>query len=1501
MPQLTIQITDPKLAHNYARQILVGSAFAFIAPKPSDDMLLAQMQNFYGQPKRRTIGLLPDGQIFPGFKLNTENRPFKLSPVLLPDKEIYQAIREQVHLLLIAPNWLRANCQDPAKSQMRTQIVIEKNGCHYRTQTVDLAPSGLTLVALTTLPEGNYRVYWKGEEATDYQGNKAECHFSVVEYVLSPLQATLLSYKLQELSLNCRLRVERFSQPFNQAVQVELWSGEQRLCQQLLEPVTTGIYHASLNLQSNPTDRLELRVSHLDQVATVVIPGSHQGERNTTLLSGLGREVFASLMPRERQQPIRGLYLSENSMVKTAPVIIVDPAPANRKAQLRWMVEAQAARLLVLNLQGTVCDEQDLGDVVPGQEIDIEVPTPGGLLAIAAWVEDKAWEGWSALLAPSTAQLEVTAPVTARPGETVALNFATNQPATVYVRVRDSRLSCASPEERLAASLKQGLEGVGRWATSGYIEQTLTQHPDWLKWQPIEYYFDPTLNRPSVRDGIVVGIDLGMTHSKVAIVQHGQPTIIANAQGIGSTPSVVAYSQDKTCLVGEMAQSEAVLNPENTFYALKRLIGRRYDEIVDETSKVAYQVINADGDVKLDCPILQQQLTPEEILAQLLHQLVEDASNYLGEQVNRAVLTVPAYFNDFQRRAIKNAAEIAGIEVLRILNESTAASLACGLDKKNNEIILVFDLGGGTFDVSILEVGDGVFEVLATCGNACLGGQEFDRRIAEHIAAEFQKTSGIDLHQDWQVWQRLLIAAEKAKIELSSVTQTEIHLPLSAATQDDIKHLDMILTRAKFEELCSDLIDRLRISVENALHEAKISKDEIDEIILVGGSSQIPAIRDLVRHLLGKEPKQSSNPDKIVALGAAIQANVHRYDSLYCLSLPDFPEEVTRETHLKRSPRTDFADVAYCGIVHTDEFGKASVSCQLPDAIASYKIEAFALSQSQTEWCAASRNLEVSKSVWAEFKLPKFIYPGDKSPAILDISCATGQFGLQLLCDGAPVAFRIEGACQIAPNTYTGQQAQVIFAAQPGRWRAVVEDLITHECDISERTVGELGRFRGLAQRFQLLRAGETLDLRSLNVLQVRVLPSLEKPFNLLCDGTANYEHHCCEQTAAKLLAAVASLMAGGGGVVMRDVILAGVAREQKMHLPRRGLALYPPEEWGGVAEPDGYWGRIAAKHLCDLSIIGESLFSSEAIKSDPEIVQALRTAIAIGEDAFLAYYQLPIVPTQIRSGRDAWSALMQLSSLQNEALSSARRYLRDHQKTLLNNVLNRTEQAYCAAALLIGGNEGDLGLAMSATNQLANSLDSNGRLYSTVDSVAMIALVTALRFRGMSTSGTLRALTEGQEMFSLELNRVFSIDEMQSLFVLGGTALVELTTEVVEDWNAFRADLPVQVQLVSQETANGALYMGDTVELVVEVERYEPGLLLHVCLPPALSRLQGGGEVKRFSVDFCGRKVVRVPLLATNYTLSPGEHWAVVVSNMFNEEQTCNPGLLHVWVGKRI
>jgi molecular chaperone DnaK len=373
----------------------------------------------------------------------------------------------------------------------------------------------------------------------------------------------------------------------------------------------------------------------------------------------------------------------------------------------------------------------------------------------------------------------------------------------------------------------------------------------------------------------VVGIDLGTTNSVVAAIEGGQPSVIINAEGLRTTPSIVAYTKKQELLVGQIAKRQAVINPENTFFSVKRFIGSKEGEISAEAKRLPYKVTkDSNENIKIKCPALSKEFSPEEISAQVLRKLINDATNYLGQEVTQAVITVPAYFNDSQRQATMDAGKIAGIEVLRIINEPTAASLAYGLDKKQNETILVFDLGGGTFDVSILEVGDGIFEVLSTAGDTNLGGDDFDKVLVNWLMDDFKNKEGIDLLDDIQALQRLTEAAEKAKMELSTVEITTIYLPFITADKTGPKHIEKELTREVFEKLCESLITRCRIPVEKALSDARLEKSDISEVVLVGGSTRIPAIKRLVEDLTNKKPNQSVNPDEVVAIGAAIQAGI---------------------------------------------------------------------------------------------------------------------------------------------------------------------------------------------------------------------------------------------------------------------------------------------------------------------------------------------------------------------------------------------------------------------------------------------------------------------------------------------------------------------------------------------------------------------------------------------------------------------------------------------------
>ncbi|MGA5503847.1 molecular chaperone DnaK [Streptomyces umbrinus] len=371
-----------------------------------------------------------------------------------------------------------------------------------------------------------------------------------------------------------------------------------------------------------------------------------------------------------------------------------------------------------------------------------------------------------------------------------------------------------------------------------------------------------------------VGIDLGTTNSVIAVWEGGEPTVVPNSEGNRTTPSVVAFTDTGERLVGQLARRQAILNPKGTIYSAKRFIGRHFDEISEEAKAVAYDVVEGDGGAAR-FEVRDKLYAPEEISAQVLRKLADDASKQLGERVTEAVITVPAYFNDAQRTATKDAGRIAGLEVLRIINEPTAAALAYGMDKKEHETVLVFDLGGGTFDVSILDVGDGVVEVRSTAGDSHLGGDDFDRRLVDQLADGFQKENGIDLRQDPQALQRLFEASEKAKTELSSVTQTQVSLPFITADASGPKHLTTTIMRSTFEQITGDLVERCLGPVRQAMDDAKVSDNDIDEVILVGGSTRIPAVQALVRRLTGgKDPNMSVNPDEVVAMGAAIQAGV---------------------------------------------------------------------------------------------------------------------------------------------------------------------------------------------------------------------------------------------------------------------------------------------------------------------------------------------------------------------------------------------------------------------------------------------------------------------------------------------------------------------------------------------------------------------------------------------------------------------------------------------------
>jgi hypothetical protein len=1153
MAKFKVEVSDYGLAAQFGEQILVGSAFAFVAPASVEDKALKGLQNFYGTATipRRIVPLLPDGTDLPGFTLTPQRAPLKVAPVLLPDKEIYRAGKDTVRLLVVVPKW--------AAIGGKVKVGLDVNGGAFRSQEVDLSDKQLALLEFGGLPEGNYRAYLS--DAPDYEGNAPEAKFSVVEYTLAPLAATLLSHTLKDGKLSYRLKVESYNEPISNSLIIELWSGGRKFDSEKIKPGTAGIFAGNFNVKKAGDERLELRVSHDGLTATALIPGSRKAERDVTLISSLGTEVFASMQPDGVSREVRGLYLNSDGMALNTPVVIENPAPENGKAVLRWRTSASVTRVLVLSAAGKLASSHELSDVKAGQTLEIEVPAPAGFVAVGAWLGDKAFEGWASLLAPSNAKLEIVAPPVAKPGTEVILKLNAEPKAEIFVLVRDNRLTGSTAPEKLASSLKMGYKGASEWGTNGYVTQKASALP------------------------------------------------------------------------------ELVQNPWNG------------------PGGVDYRVRRAGT-----------------------------SANFMPQVAFSSAPPMPA-----------------PMQPMMFAGAVPAGAMA-----------------------------------------------ERDFALDDLAAFSFGEMSEI----------------EDAGVRKSSE---------------------------------------------------------------------------------GNKKKESADP------------------------------------------RQDFADVAYAGVLKADTNGLAALIFKLPDAITTYNVEAFALSGDGADWKAATETLEANLPLWAEFRLPAFLYPGDKSPASLDINASGGRFQLALTRDGQPVTYTLSGATQAKPDVFTGKRAKVTFEASPGIWRAHLTDLTTDTHDAVEREVVALGKFKSLARRFQVLTPGETLKVGD-EIVGFRLLPSLDKPFNLLCDATTGYSHKCCEQTAAKLLAAVAALVSGNAEPKLHDVILAGVAREKTMFVRDKGFMMYPPNESGGNTSINDYWGKLAAEHLRDLGLVGGKLSSAENIPAD------VRTAIAeageMGQNAARAY-NLPGPGATFDSPREAYRAVAS-GTHQSEALAYARKFLDDANQSQ-DAVLQRYNLAWATATLLRGGLADDLKTAVGAANKLAAALGESGMLYSTVDSTAFICMLIELKERGIGAGAKGKVRLDGQELTTADAITAAERGNARELSVLEGAALAEVTAEVVEDWDSFRAEINVGVKL--EKSWLRSIRVGDDVELIVRLDNYEPGLLAHICLPPSLAKIEGGGEVKRFQVDFAGKKEIRVPLRATAHTLPGGEHWALLVRNMFKEEQAGSPGVQKVQV----
>lgn len=1298
MPKFKLKINDATWTETYANHVLLGSAFAFVEPLPSKDTTQQGLQNFYGiaELKRRTLPLLPGGLQLPGFSITRQSQPFKVTPLVLADKEIYRAGQDKVNLLVALPEWSKLPEQTTAK------LFLELNGTLFRTQEINLQDRQLFSLEYSSLPKGNYRAYLENYP-TESATNKAQCKFSLVDYVLAPLQAALVSHRLINNLLAYRLKITQYNQPLKDTVQVELWSDQKQLASATLKTSAGGIVNGSFPLNPETAGRLEFRVIYQDLSAALLVPGSQKSERDSTLLSQLGAEITASLQPGAESREVRGIYINSDEAATNSLVTLSDIAPANGKAKLRWNVAAQSARVLALNIKNEVVDSQHFEEIIAGREIEIKVPAPGGFLALGAWFGERAWEGWASLVAPAKESLKISAPTKASPGSTIEIGLETSEEAEIYLRVYDTRLTSHTAQEQFGAVLKAGFAAASEWSNLGYVTQKLGSLLAEKKAAPI----------PSTPQQLAQPPRSRYTYSN----QNA-----GRGQGFSATPQ---FANDRN---SNRVISTAYRNEEN-------------------------------------------------------FELLFAADTFHGAASDR-----PASLD----RANQARSELPEIEPFLFSDNQPLASTS------------------------------GLSQTPQT--------QVYNPASYSSAASQPRQNE----------------ARSSAEIEVAPLRTFSWMRPGAGSTEP---------SRPVFN------VNPRLSSAESAESEASI---------------------DLL-----------FNPPGDVA-EAAEHANRSDNGSSGDGTLPDEQPDSS-----ENAPRHDFGDIAFSGVVYTSTEGRASVSVKLPDALTSYKIEAFALSKNGAEWKQVQHILQTVLPVWAEFKLPAYLYPGDKSPGLLDVACSGGRFSLKLSCDGQQVDFTPVGFSQTGPGEFSGERGKIRFEVSPGLWRAETVDLVSGASDVLEREVAAIGSFKEVVWRFKLLQAGEALKLGQAGIQRMRVLPSLDKPFEILCDSTANYAHKCCEQTSAKLLAAVAALLAGGDTERLSEAVIAGVARQRKMYIRGRGFVMYPPEESNGTIAVNPVWGMRTAEHLRDLAIIGEKLFSNTAGMPllKPEVRAALEEAVRMGEDVVRAT-AFPEQNGQITSGYTAYRAVVAgQTNLATLAVDFARRFLQQSAGFTNEASVNyRTDLAYCAAALLRAGAANDLALVISAVNRLAASLSGQGRLYSTVDSVAFITLLSELRASGISAGASGRVLLDDREMTAAEAIAASASGNAQELHVLDGAVFVETATEISEDWSSFLPEVPVSVKLERKVALRG-IQAGDDLTLVIKLEAYEPGLLAYICLPPSLSRLEGGGEIKRFQVDFTGHKELRIPLKALAPTLPGGERWAVLVRNMFKEEQAGNPGVLTVQV----